>query len=233
MPVDRFMSDPRDRARSIAATVIVHLVLGTALLTGLALHPGRRAEDSLKTFDVAPAPPPPVAAEPSPTPRTKERAAPEGREAQATPVVAPPARLPTVQPIAAAPVAGSAASPDAGAAFSGVGTGAGGLGSRGGRGGDGRGEIGTGARLISGNRGRLPGRLLRPFAADRGYADLLLTVGESGRVTGCSILTSSGSSAVDDAFCNVMLGQSRWSPALDTAGRPIAVQLRYTSTWSK
>lgn len=226
---NRTLSDSRDRARSAAATLAIHLALGTAFLTGLALQPERRVDESLKTFDVdSPPPPPPV--EPNPDPAPRDDPAPAGRKADPSPIVAPPARLPIPQPVAAAPVAGTGSSSNAGAAASGSGTGAGGSGS--GRGGGG-GGIGTEARLISGNRGRVPRHLLRPFAADHGYAHLLLTIGETGRVTQCAILQGTGSGAVDAALCQVMTGQSRWSPARDLAGRPISVQLRYTSTWTK
>ncbi len=225
------LSDRRDRARSVAATAAIHLALGAALLTGLALNVDRKADDGLKTFDVPPPPAPPPAVTEQSTPLPSEQTASAGKKAEPSPIVAPPARLPSPEPIAAAPVAGTGALSSAGAAASGAGTGAGGAGS-GGAGSGGR-MIGTEARLLSGNRARLPRQLLRALDADRGYAHLLLTVGERGRVTGCLVIQGTGSGAVDDALCQVMIGQSRWSPALDTTGRPISVQLRYTSTWSK
>ena len=224
-----FSADPRDRAKSAAATAAIHLALGVAFLTGLAISPERRTDDSLKTFDVAepPSPPPPPVTEPSEP--AKGAPAPAGKKADPSPIVAPPARLPTPQPIAAAPVAGTGSSSNAGAAASGSGTGAGGRGA--GRGGGG--GIGTEARLLSGNRARLPRELLRPFTASRGFAHLFLTIDERGRVIGCSIMQGTGSAAVDAALCQVMIGQSRWVAARDTAGRPITVGVRYTATWSK
>jgi protein TonB len=221
-------SDRRDRAKSAAATLAIHLVLAAAFLAGLAIQTKRASDDGLKTFDVREAPPPP----PIPTELSKpaeRRPAPEGVKSDPSPIVAPPARLPTPQPIAAATVSGSGASTTTGAGSSGTGTGAGGSG--GGRGGNF--GIGVEARLLSGNRSRLSRQLLRSLAADRGYAHLLLTVAEDGRVTNCSVMQGTGSVAVDGALCQVMIGQSRWSPAHDTSGRPIAVQVRYTATWSK
>lgn len=229
MPRKDFLTDSGDRARSAAATAAIHLALGAAFLAGLTLQPERRSEDSLKTFDVIP-PPPPI--EPTSGPAPSDVPAPAGRKADPSPIVAPPARLPSPQPVVAAPIAGSGASANAGAAASGSGTGAGGSGTGGGGGGVG-GGIGTEARLLSGNRARVPRQLLRALAADHGYAHLLLTIGETGRVAGCGVIQGTGSAAVDQALCQVMIGQSRWSPARDTAGRPISVQLRYTSTWSK
>lgn len=227
----RILSEPSDRTRSAVATVVIHLVIGATLLTGFNLHRERRAEENLKTFDVEPplvAPPPSV--EPAPGPQVREIPAPAGLRADATPIVAPPAKTPAVQPIAAAPVAGNGLSAMSGAASDGMGTGSGGTGARGG---GGERSIGTEARLLSGNRGRVPRELLRAFVQDEGFAHLLLTIGESGSVTGCSAIQGTGSGAVDQALCQIMLRQSRWSPALDREGRPISVQLRYTSIWRK
>lgn len=223
-----FHSDPRDRAKSATATVAIHLALGAAFFTGLAIKPEQRTDDILKTFDVERPLPPPEQTEPSET--AKGAPAPAGEKADPSPIVAPPARLPNPQPAAAAPVAGTGSIASAGAAASGSGTGAGGSGT--GRGGGGSG-IGTEARLLSGNRSRLPRELLRRFAASRGFAHLNLTVDERGRVVNCAVMQGTGSAAVDDALCQVMLGQSRWIAARDTAGRPITVGVRYTATWSK
>lgn len=228
MRSNSFPSDPHDRAKSAAATAAIHLALGTAFLTGLAIQPERRTDDSLKTFNVEEPPPPPPPATEAPSQPPKEEPAPAGKRADPSPIVAPAARLPTAQPIAAAPVAGTGSSTNAGAAGSGTGAGAGGSGA-----GDGGTMIGSEARLLSGNRARLPRELLRPFVADQGYAHLLLTVGDSGRVTVCGVMQGTGSSAVDQALCQVMIRQSRWAAGRDMQGRPITVQVRYTATWSK
>lgn len=230
MRSNTFQSDPRDRAKSAAATVAIHLALGAAFLAGLALQPERKFDDSLKTFDVEVPPPPPSPVTEPPSEFAESDPAPAGKKADPSPIVAPPARLPTPQPVAAAPVEGTGSSSNAGAAANGTGAGAGGSGA--GRGGGGT-MIGTEARLLSGNRSRLPRELLRPFVVDRGYAHLLLTVADTGRVTECGVMQGTGSSAVDDALCEVMIGQSRWLAARDTAGRPITVQVRYTAIWRK
>ena len=228
MRTDAFLPDPRDRARSVAATAAIHLALGVAFLTGLAVPLERRTDDSLKTFDVEQPAPPPRITEPSPI--VTSTPAPAGPKADPSQIVALPARLPLPQSIAAAPVAGSGSSANAGAGAAGTGVGAGGSGIGTGGGGNG---IGTEARLLSGRRARLPRALLRPFAASNGFADLFLTVSEHGNVSDCRVLQGTGSAAVDHALCNVMIGQSRWVAARDKAGRPIIVGVRYTATWSK
>ena len=160
-----------------------------------------------------------------------------GKKAEPTPVVAPkPAiEVPAKPPIVAAPIAGTGSAATAGAATSGTGPGAGGSGTgRGGGGsGGGGGGLGSEARLLGGNSSRLSSSLLRVFAADRGYGDLLLTVAESGRVTDCSVLLSTGDAEVDRALCSLMIRRSRWSPARDRQGNPVTVKVRYTATWSK
>ena len=227
-----------DRAKAAGAALAVHVVLGAAFFVGLATDLERRQSESLRTFDVIEPPPPPVI-EPPPSDSEAARGDPgaAGRKSEPTPVVAPePAiAIPVPSPVPAAPVAGQGSAPKSGAAAEGSGTGAGGTGT--GRGGGGSGGSGTGlgseARLLGGNRSRLPSRLLRVFAADRGYAHLLLNVSGAGRVIGCDVLRGTGSQPVDQALCNVMLRQSRWAPARDRQGRPITVQVRYTATWSK
>lgn len=227
MRSNQYQSDPRDRIKSAAAAVAIHLAFGAAFLTGIALQPHSRRDDSLKTFDVIePPPPPPMSEHLSPT--AEEQPAPAGKKADPSPIVAPPAKLPTPQQIAAAPVAGTGSSSTAGAAASGTGTGAGGSGP-----GGGGNAIGSEARLLSGNRSRLPRQLLRHFVADQGFAHLLLTVADAGRVTDCDVIHGTGSPPVDQALCQVMIRQSRWAVARDTLGRPITVKVRYTATWSK
>lgn len=180
-----------------------------------------------------PKPQPPPPKEPG-RPDQEEGAA--GKKAEPTPVVAPAPRieLPVKPPVAAAPVAGTESATTAGAATSGTGPGAGGSGTgRGGGGNGGDGGIGEEARLLGGNSSRLPSSLLRAFTADRGYGYLLLTVAESGRVTDCSVLQSTGNDQVDAALCSLMVQHSRWSPARDRQGNAITVKVRYTATWSK
>ena len=225
-----------DRAKAGLATLLVHAAIGAVFLTGLATKVSRQPVEALQTFDVIePPPPPPVVEIDESAPKGDPGEA--GKKADPTPIVAPKPRieLPATPPVAAAPVPAQGAAPTAGAAIAGTGTGAGGYGNGlggGGAGGNGTG-IGSEARLLGGNSARISGRLLRQFAADRGYAHLLLTVAASGRATGCSILTGTGSAQVDQYICGVMVNRSRWAPARDRLGRPITVQVRYTSTWDK
>ena len=220
-----------DRAKAALAAVLVHAAIGAAFLTGLVVDVSERPSDVLQTFDVTLPPPPPLVVEEAES-APKGDPGEAGKKAEPTPIVAPKPKivLPAKPPVAAAPVAGQGAAPSAGAANAGTGTGAGGSGT--GLGGGGSGGAVSDARLLGGNRGRISRHLLRPFAEDRGYAHLLLTIARTGRVTGCSVLQGTGSAPVDQAICGVM-SRSRWAPARDKQGQPITVQVRYTATWSK
>jgi protein TonB len=234
MPGYRSHPSRPDRAKAIAGVVAVYaLIVGAMLLV--------RTDTSPRTVESVP----PVLIEvteppiPPPQPeagKAKEEEGAAGKKDEPTPIVAPQPKIviPAKPPVAAAPVAGTGLSPNAGAATAGTGPGAGGSGTgRGGGGSGGGGGIGSEARLLGGNSAKLPSRILRQFAADRGFGFLLLTISEAGRVSDCNVLQSAGSPEVDQALCNLMLRQSRWAPARDKQGNPISVKLRYTATWSK
>ena len=215
--------------------VAVHVALGALLLGRPGTLVQRAEENPTVLIDIRPEPPPPPPEADPGKAREEEGAA--GKKAEPTPIVVPKPRIkiPAPSPVAAAPVAGTGASPNAGASTAGSGPGAGGSGTGrggGGTGGGGR-AVGSDARLLGGNRARLPAYLLYQFAADQGHALLWLTIAESGRVTQCSVGQGTGSAEVDQALCEVMIRQSRWAPARDTQGRPITVRLRYTAVWTK
>lgn len=236
MPGYRAEPSRPDKAKAIAGVAAVYVVVVAAALMMPSDSPLRLGEqEPTVLIDVMPTP------EPQPPPeeqagKAEEEEGAAGKKAEPTPVVAPkPAiEVPTTAPIMAAPVAGTGSATTAGAATTGTGPGAGGSGTgRGGGGSGGGGGIGSEASLLGGNSARLPSRLLRSFTADQGYAHLWLTVADSGRVTDCSVLQSTGNAQVDQALCNLMIKRSRWSPARDRQGRPLTVKVRYTATWRK
>ena len=55
-----------------------------------------------------------------------------------------------------------------------------------------------------------------------GRTSFRLAIGPNGRVTGCIVLGSSGSNALDAATCRILRGRARFRPARDEAGRPTA-----------
>jgi protein TonB len=235
MPYRAEPSGP-DKAKAITAVVAVYALMVGALLLVRNDSPMRLINNEPTVLiDVKELPPP------QPPPETeagkaKEEEGAAGKKAEPTPVVAPKPKVvvPARPPVAAAPIAGTGSASTAGAVTAGTGPGAGGSGTgRGGGGSGGGGGIGSEARLLGGNSSRLPSRLLRQFAENRGYGYLLLTVAETGRVADCNVLQSTGNTAVDAALCSLMIRQSRWAPARDRQGNPIPVKVRYTATWSK
>ena len=55
-----------------------------------------------------------------------------------------------------------------------------------------------------------------------GVAVAKLSISAEGRVTGCSILRSSGHQVLDDATCDLLVKRAIFKPARDAAGNPVA-----------
>jgi protein TonB len=246
----------RDRLGGAAATLVVHGLLGLALLWGLGAPLPQVAEQVLEVFSVSP-PEPPIVAIPPPSRETRDdaarrRAAPEREGAAAppnlrsepTPVVAPEPviPMPVPPPIAAAPVAGRGADPSAGAApVRGPGTGAGGFGDgRGsGYGGDGGGGGGggrgygreTGPRLL---RGAIRNSDYPQWAWERGVGGTVgvrFTVGIDGRIGNCRITRSSGHRELDGWTCDLLQRRYRFAPSRDADGQPVPADVVETHNW--
>lgn len=233
--------DP-ERIASVVAVIIIHLLVGLALVRGLGVTVPAAVSEGLTLLDLAPPPPPPAERKPPPPPRHASRregaASPPNIRSKATEIVAPtpPVLVVPPPPVVVAPIAGVGADPSAGAAeVRGPGTGSGGVGNgtgSGGRGnGDGDGDGGTDLRLIS--RGIRPSDY--PKAAFRagaqGTVGLRFTVGVNGRVTDCSVTRSSGNADLDAGTCPVIRKRLRYEPARDAAGRPIATTVIGEQDW--
>jgi protein TonB len=57
-------------------------------------------------------------------------------------------------------------------------------------------------------------------ANEEGTTGFRLTVGPDGRVTACTVTSSSGSSALDSTTCRLMRSRARFTPARDSSGQP-------------
>jgi len=247
-------SDNRDRMKSAAGVAAFHALLGYAFLTGLGFEmPGIESQE-LKMFDVFEQPPPPPAqpAAPEKVKKSKEPKPkdPEGAASPAnlrdtpSPVVAPEPeiKLPVPPPVIAAPVPGQGSADDAGAAdVPGPGTGRGGIGNGLGSGrygtgtGGGGGGLGMGvarhARWISGRirDSDYPDSAFRARAMGTVY--LRFIVAPSGRVSDCRVTRSSGSRALDETTCRLIVQRFRYRPARDEYGRPIPEEVRGKHVW--
>ena len=66
---------------------------------------------------------------------------------------------------------------------------------------------------------------------EQGSVGVVLTVGSSGRVTGCSVSKSSGSRTLDSTTCRILSSRARFSPAQDANGNPMTSTYSQTITW--
>ena len=57
---------------------------------------------------------------------------------------------------------------------------------------------------------------------EQGRPSFRLAVAADGRVVGCVILTSTGSSALDSTTCQLLRARARFTPARDPSGNPVA-----------
>jgi protein TonB len=205
-----------NRTASIIVVALLHIVLGYALVTGLAYNVIKNAASDLKTFDVTEPPPPP---EEKPPPEKKPDTPPPPQvvappplvrtniiapQIQTVSVAPPPVITPTARP---APPAPPAPPPP-----------------------------------VKRESARAKGSLIGLFSSEdyptsslsaneQGTTAVQLTIGTDGRVSGCNITSSSGSSALDNATCNILKRRARFSPAMDSNGQPTSDTYSQRITW--
>ena len=227
----RGTADRPDKAKAIAAVMLVHVLLGAAILTGLNVRTVSQTVERLVTFEIREPPPPPPVPPPPPQPKPKQAKLDEGaagKKANPSPIVAPKPRIPVPSPLPAAPVAGTGSATTSGAADYGTGTGAGGSGS--GRGGGGDFSKFTPARRIT----KIPDREYRRLSAtgiSRGSVGVTIKVNADGVPSNCRIARTSGDSDIDGLMCDLTLRYVRFSPALDEQGRPVAQDVTFYPNW--
>lgn len=226
MTADR--SEVTRRVKAATGAVAVQVLLGYALLTGLAVSMPTRLREALTLIAIAPPPPPPPPIErarPRPSPRPEGAASPPNLRSRATEVVAPRPIPPiTPTPIVAAAKPGTGSDPSAGNAdIPGPGTGSGGQGEGTGSGGAGSGGGGGGGTDLVWLRGRIrdtdyPRAAIEAGASGTVY--LRFVVGADGRVTRCTVTRSSGNAALDQTTCRLIMERFRYRPSRDAQGRP-------------
>ena len=67
---------------------------------------------------------------------------------------------------------------------------------------------------------------------EQGTVRFELSVAPDGDVTGCRVVGSSGSSALDEATCSIMTSRARFTPARDSAGAPVADRVAARLNWA-
>ncbi len=226
----------RERTATVTAVVLIHAALLYAFLNISGTIRDPRVQDILRTIDLTEQPPPPepiveIQREQERSPEEEGAASPENIESQATPVAAPPPRIPLPvpppMPVTETPRTGS--DPTQGAApVRGPGTGAGGVGTGTGSGGSGTGTGGGGAGegtrpvlitpTLEGRRD-YPREVLRRWPRG-GRVFVRFQVDVVGRPFNCNIDRSSGDPVVDQWTCSLVLSKLRFRPATDDRGRP-------------
>ena len=197
---DQKMSGNRLTALIIVA--ILHIIVGYALVTGLAYSAFQKVKERVETFDVKeekppeepppppdqPVPPPPIVAPPPPI--TFDRPAAPVVQTVAIPPPPAPVFTQAAQPPAPPPVASKA------------------------RGAKPKGQGSWAARI----QDNYPSAALRKEI--EGTVGVRVTVGPDGRVSACSVSSGSGSGDLDSAACDGMTRYARFEPALDAGGSP-------------
>jgi protein TonB len=202
-----------NRTAAIVIVALIHIALGYALVTGLAYNVIKKAAEDLKTFDVEEEPPPPPE-EPPPPPDQNTPPPPQ--------IVAPPSIVPSilpspqintiseVRPQPITPTAPTTKSCPGGMTVA----------------------IAQACPPVVSKAARAKANLNSLFSTDdypqsslrneeHGTTVVRLSVGTDGRVTDCSVTSSSGSTALDNATCSIIRRRARYTPAQDQAGNPI------------
>lgn len=194
---------------SIIIVAIIHVLIGYLLISGLAVSAVKTVVERVTTVDIEEPPPPEEPDEPPPE---------QPQETAPPPPVAPPPPIsiapapppiqtqPTIPPPSPpaltipppAPVAPPPPPPPPSKA----------------RGASPRGQNRWAARIQE----NYPSRALREEI--EGTVGLRVTVTPEGRAANCQVISSSGSSILDEAACRGMERYARFNPALDDAGNP-------------
>src|SRR5690606_17540542 len=192
---------------AIIIVALIHVALGYALVTGLAYSAVKKAIERVTTVDIEQ---PEPEEEPPPPPPPPEEMTPPPPVAPPPPInvsVAPPQiqtvdRPPPPAPIFVQPSRPPAPPPPPPPPPSQT-----------------RGATPDGlARWSARIQENYPSRAVRDEI--EGRVGVRVTIGTNGRVSGCTVTSSSGSSILDDAACDGMQRYARFNPALDDAGNP-------------
>ncbi|HVH49704.1 MAG TPA: energy transducer TonB [Sphingomicrobium sp.] len=203
-----------NRTAAIVIVAILHAILGYAIVTGLAYNVIKKAAEDLKTFDVEEEPPPPEETPPPPpenvpdTPPPVVAPPPIVRTNVTTPPVvavpvAPPVRItPTAPPAPPAPPPPPRIVPPKSA-------------------------VGNLQGLFSNDD--YPESALE--REEQGTVSVSLSIGPNGRVSDCSVASSSGSRTLDSTTCRILKSRARFNPATDQNGQPTSGSFSQRITW--
>jgi protein TonB len=195
-------ADQSMSSRKLVAIIgvgVLHALLGYAFITGLAFNVIKKVSSDLKTFDVEEAPPPKEAPPPPPPQKV----------VQPPPVVSPPPIVQIQQPsytppIVSVPVApviheqAAVAPPAPSQAVRAT-------------------PKGNFQSLMSSDD--YPSASLRNN--EEGTVGFKLDIGTDGRVTNCTVTSSSGHPLLDETSCRLLSRRARFNVAKDASGTPV------------
>jgi len=185
---------------AIIIVALIHVGIGYALITGLAYSAAKKLVERVTTVDIEEPPP-----EEEPPPPPPDQVQPPPIVAPPPPInisVSPPPVTVVDTPPPPAPVVPRAAPPAPPPPPSKA------------RAASADGQNRWAARIQE----NYPARAIRDET--EGSVGVRVTIGTNGRVTACSVTSSSGSSVLDEAACDGMTRYARYNPALDDAGNP-------------
>ncbi len=202
---------------SLGAVVLLHVALGYAFISGLAMDVVKAVTTDTNVFDVAEEPPPPPDEPPPPPPETPKTVEPPPVVTPPpivqTQTIAPPVirTVPVAPPPVITPTAPPAPPPPPAPVISKA----------------------AGAK---GNPGSWVTTDDYPPSAIRdgvqGKSTLTFDIDSAGRVQNCRVSASSGSSLLDETACRLVTRRGRYTPALDQNGAPTAGGSKtLTFTW--
>ena len=210
-------------SRLVAIFIVCIIVAGVgyAFVTGLAQDFTKKVAKDLNVFDVAPPPPPPPPEDPpppppdanlppppvvSPPPLVRTPTPPPPITTQSTP---PPVYIPTPTAPPPSPPSPAPAPPAPPRVSQAAG--------------------------LKGDPGRFFGPDAYPPAAQRAGAQgrvvARLSIGTDGRVSDCSVSSSSGNSDLDETTCRIARRSVKFSPAKDDSGNTIASSYTLPVRW--
>ncbi|TZG28128.1 energy transducer TonB [Sphingomonas montanisoli] len=197
---------------SIVAVILLHVVIGYAFVTGLAFNVVKKVAKDLNVVDIAEEAPPPEDLPPPPPPETKVEPPPVVAPppiVQVAPTIAPPiVSVPVAPPVVITPTAPVAPpKPQAPAvALKARGT---------------PGEWVTPEDYPSGDM----------RAGNQGTTGFRLEVDAGGKVTNCTVTSSSGFPSLDTKACQMLMRRARFSPAKNTEGQGVPASYSNRVRW--
>ncbi len=198
------------RIVAIGVVALLHAALGYAFVTGLAYNVIKKMPTVLETFDVQEAKPPEE--EPPPPPPEPEVSPPPIAPPPVV-VVTPMAPPPPVMVSIPTPPVITAPPPPAVVQQRSQASGA----------------SPKGRRQSWFSTDDYPGSAQR--AGEEGITGVRVEVDAEGRVASCTVTSSSGSAALDEATCKLYQRRGRFTPAKDAAGNPMASSYNDKVRW--